>query len=224
MTQFAAARPPALVINVNQAQLDEAQRLLDGLHIRGGMRRAIVRALNRVAERTKGRVARELRRLIANEKLQLSGIRGSIRVIKARLGHGTHSGDGVARIRIYGRGLPLLKLGARQTAEGVAFWPAAGRRELLRHAFIAVMPKGGRKGVFLRRGRSRLPIVEQRGPSLASLFVGTPDLVARTHAEAMADLDREIIQQVRVEIDRHAAAHPYSRVAAMRTAAMATGG
>lgn len=223
MSRFGTLRPPALTINVNQAQLDAAQQLMDGLGIRGGMRRAIVRALNRVAERTKGRVARELRELIGNAKLQLSGIRGRIRVIKARTGHGTHTGDGVARIRIYGAGIPLLKLGARQTAEGVAFWPAAGRREVLRHAFIAVMPKGQRKGVFLRRGRARLPIVEQRGPSLASLFAGTPDVVARTHAEAMADLDRELIQQVRLEIDRHAAAHPYARVAAMRLAAAAGG-
>lgn len=63
---------------------------------------------------------------------------------------------------------PLIEFKARQTGKGVSYDLGRGRK-VLSHAFIARM-RSGHTGVFMRRGKRRLPIKEKRGVSLGHVF------------------------------------------------------
>lgn len=82
-------------------------------------------------------------------------------------------------VSLDGKAVPLIEYRARQTKKGVTVAVNKGKRTLLRGGFITVM-KSGKKGVFVRRGRSRLPIDEQLGsrPVDALLHDGEAEAVA----------------------------------------------
>jgi len=81
---------------------------------------------------------------------------------------------GAVQLQIAGRRLPLVDFKAkgpepsRGRGRGVS-WKLRGGRGRDPHAFIATMPSGHR-GVFRRRGTSRLTISELFGPSLVRVF------------------------------------------------------
>lgn len=70
------------------------------------------------------------------------------------------------RIRIYEMGPKPKNVTKKRPAGGVSYGP---QNKLLKGAFI-VQFGNKRKGVFTRLGRSRFPIVENRGPSVALVF------------------------------------------------------
>ncbi len=82
-------------------------------------------------------------------------------------------------ISLDGKPVPLIEYRARQTKKGVTVAVNKGKRSLVRSAFITTM-KSGRKGVFVRRGKGRLPIDEQLGsrPVDALLHDGEAEAVA----------------------------------------------
>lgn len=69
-----------------------------------------------------------------------------------------------ATLRVNDKRVPLMEFKAKQTRKGVTH-RIGGQRRQVPGAFIAEMPSG-HKGVFKRRSRRRLPIVELHGPSI----------------------------------------------------------
>lgn len=63
----------------------------------------------------------------------------------------------VWKMGAWGKEVPLGKYPSRQTRRGVSIMVNRGQRKLIRGAFIARM-KSGHVGVFMREGKSRLPI------------------------------------------------------------------
>lgn len=63
----------------------------------------------------------------------------------------------------------LIKFNAKQSKTGVSYRYGQGGRLTLQHAFIARM-KSGHEGVYLRKGKDRLPIQEKFGPSHGRVF------------------------------------------------------
>ena len=82
--------------------------------------------------------------------------------------------------------LPLLALDpkAKQTPSGVSTRGPGGVRRTIPGAFIATMPTGHR-GIFMRRGKARLPLRELTGPSISKVFLETKvqQAVAKTVEE-----------------------------------------
>jgi hypothetical protein len=116
----------------------------------------------------------------------------------------------VSRIHFSGRRIPVIDLDARQTKKGVTFRSTKTKgRILIKSGFKATMPKAsgfrkpGHLGVFVRKVRGgkfkeydgRLPIGEQRGPSLKEIFVGAPVIVAAVTRKAFSTLGIEITRQ-----------------------------
>lgn len=79
---------------------------------------------------------------------------------------------------VSGEPVPLVAYPHRQTSKGVSVEVNRGKRTLVAGSFVASM-KSGHKGVFRRRGKSRLPIAELRGsrPVDALLHKGEADAV-----------------------------------------------
>lgn len=98
----------------------------------------------------------------------------------------------------FGR-IPLMAFGARGTVpsrgrgRGVTYRMGAGNaRTRLANAFIARM-RSGHEGVFMRKGKARLPIVELRGPSVGHVFAKfRPTALARAEEVFRTTLDHEL--------------------------------
>lgn len=127
--------------------------------------RALVRALNR----SLGSARTVLVRGIAQEtKLRQSDVRAALKERLATFSRPEASiGASLKRI-------PLIKFNARGPepsrgrGRGVSYRLGSGRNRHPR-AFIATMGSGHR-GVFVRSGKTRLPIRELFGPSLGAVF------------------------------------------------------
>ncbi len=75
----------------------------------------------------------------------------------------------VWRMDVSGEPVRVGDLTPRQTKKGVTFGINKGKRSLIRGAFIATL-KSGHKGVFRRRGESRLPIDEAFTTRISDVF------------------------------------------------------
>lgn len=123
-------------------------------------------ALNRSVRSGIAETTKLIRR---NYNIKSSVFKNQIHVQKA------HGNKLFSRITVREKKIPLSEFGARQTKRGVSAAVKKGKRTVYRNraknigSFLAVM-KSGRKGVFLRKGRERLPIVGLYGPSAAQLF------------------------------------------------------
>lgn len=136
--------------------------------------KAIVRALNRVAEQSRTESGQQIR--AAGYDLKAGDIKAAISLRRAS------AGNVRAVVKASGRPIPLIKYAARQTRKGVTVSVKNGRR-LIPGAFIATM-QSGHTGVFIRAGSghkkvrqrtgmnwSGLPIKELFGPSIPSAFI-----------------------------------------------------
>jgi minor tail protein Z (GPZ) len=127
--------------------------------------RSGARALNRAA--TSGRVVavRDVAYALGTKQ---SAVKPYIRIRQARPEHLE------ARIFAVGKfGIPLIKLDpsgpepSRGHGGGVRVKATPGT---FPRAFISTMPKSGRRGVFERRGKARLPIFERRTPPVPQVL------------------------------------------------------
>ncbi len=145
-----------------RVNVQRAQRKL--FHVRDkAVNQAAARALNRTIKQVKTSAVRELKDEIGKATgLTSAGLKKSIKEHKANRRRLT------ARLVPSGRAIPLIRFGARQVKQGVtaAAW---GKRKAYKGAFITKM-KSGRKGVFARTSKKRLPIKELYGPALPKEF------------------------------------------------------
>lgn len=105
----------------------------------------------------------------------------------------------VSTINISGRHLSLISMGARQNRRGVTVRRLkTGGRTVLKSAFVATMPSG-HVGVFRRKGKARLPIQEQFGPSVISLWSRRQEAITR---HAINTLQKELKRQIKFYRDK----------------------
>ena len=99
-----------------------------------------------------------------------------------------------------GRNPGLHNFGAKQTSKGVTYIILKERgRQLMPSAFKAIMPIGG-LSVFLRKDKSRLPIVRQTGPSTVQMVtkVGIDPIILSLNS----NLRRLILREYKRELDK----------------------
>jgi len=139
---------------------------------------AIMRALNKTARSARTQAVRGVAKEI---RLKQKDVRPMIPVIPATSKHLE------AKLVARGRPISLMRLGARQTKQGVVY-RGPGGRVLIRSAFIATMPRARRPGVFKRKGKPRLPIQKQFGPSVPQVVLerGIFEGIARTAPGTLA--------------------------------------
>jgi hypothetical protein len=196
-----------------QVTVDERQRraIEQALaEIPRGMPMALSRALNKVAKPVES--------LIVKDAAKQTGMTQKvIRKKNIRLRRASYR-NLTAEVRIFGRGIPVMMLKARQTRKGVTYKGPNGR-VLIPGAFIATMPSG-KVDVFKRgpgatrrelrfsakreeRYWTELPIQKQRTP-------GVPELVTKSgafdeaRARAAARLPNEVALQARLVIEQAA--------------------
>jgi hypothetical protein len=147
-------------IELKLTGLDEFDKNLQRLGNRAPT--VISRALNRAATSARAQLTRDT---AADMKpLKTSVVREAMKISNA-----TPSRP-IATITASSERIALPKFGARAArgrGRGVT-WTMQGTRHTALHAFMATMGSG-HIGVFERKGRPRLPIVEKRGPSVATV-------------------------------------------------------
>jgi len=173
-------------ITVKTSGVAEARAALAGLS---------ERKIKMIMRRSSSRAAASTRALVVKTVtgrfgLKSSTIKGKRLVSLSKIGNGM-------KISIKATRVPAILFGAKQTSEGVSAMVEKGRREVIKSAFIATMPRG-HMGVFQRRGKKRLPIDEQFGPSLITMLQ-----VAGKSIQSIADhAQRELDKRVNHELDR----------------------
>lgn len=126
----------------------------------------LARALNRA--QTAGQTA-TVRAVGRDTGLAAKYVKREIRLDKASRTRLT------AVVEVVGRRIPLIAFQARGPepsrgrGRGVSYRLPGGRGRVP-DAFISKVGVGGHRGVFKRRGKRRLPIVELRGPSVPHVF------------------------------------------------------
>lgn len=82
--------------------------------------------------------------------------------------------EGVARIQATGSRIPLIAFKARgpepSRGRGRVTYDLGQGRKTLPGGFIATVGTGRHRGVFVRKGKARLPIREAFGPSVVHVF------------------------------------------------------
>lgn len=154
---------------VNKGQMRALRHMLKT--IPQDIPRVLARALNKIARATNTRILRGItkRYTITQRDLKDKNITLSKANYKTLR----------AVINIHGRRIRLLHFKAKQLKKGVSYKiRKSGRRKKV-YAFMesppgsgqpTMMPKTGHRGVFTRRGKKRLPIVELYGPSVPAIF------------------------------------------------------
>jgi len=182
----------AIEVVFDKRQLAQIERAVKG--IPRGMPRVVSRAINKTATTARSHLVKRIAGILP---IKQKDIRKGMPIYKATLNRWQ------ATIRIIGKAIPLIQFKARQTRKGVTYKKAgADTRALIRSAFIAVMPTG-RKGVFLRLGRPRLPIRELYGPSLPSIFENTPGLETETERDIGDLLQHYTQQQIKYLVEKY---------------------
>lgn len=123
--------------------------------------KATTAALNKVGAQAFTEASKQIREDYA---VSASGLKKSFEFRKAK---GT---AWLVELRAKGKGTPLIYFQARQTKPGVtAIVKRSSGRKLYPHRFIATM-RTGHKGVYMRKGKARLPIKEEYRIGIATAF------------------------------------------------------
>ena len=158
-------------------------------HIPGAMNRIVPPSLNRTAGWVRTRMARAVAGQMGSK---VGEARRQIRIEKAT----QHWWS--AHVMIMNAAIPLIVLRARQDRLGVTYRLKNNKPHRRRHAFIATMPSGHR-GVFKRRTRHRLPIVEQSIRLQKAIDTAFLPPLARA---AGGQLTKEVAGRLRWQLER----------------------
>lgn len=178
-------------IKVDENKLDRLKRQLS--HIPNGINKVVARAINKVASSARTQV---VRKISAESGAKQKAIRSAISLSRANYT------KWLAVIRIKNKRVPLIKFGARQNKKGVAYKIPGGQSGFIASAFIQTMPKTGHKGVFIRKGVARLPIAEQFGPGIGSIYENAAGLAVSVMEQTYKDLNSQLDTQVKVLLNQ----------------------
>jgi ribosomal protein L13E len=152
---------------------------------------AIARALNRSV--TSANVVM-VRAVATDLALRQSDVKERISVRNASPAHL------VAQLIATGKRIPLIKFNARERrGRGVTARLPGGQGSYPR-AFIATMSSGHR-GVFVRKGKPRLPIAELFGPSIPHVF---QKHIPQGLARGLEQLAKNLVSEMRFALRRSA--------------------
>jgi len=185
----------AIKVTVDERSLKEAAYILRAVP------RAVPRVFRKAIGRTVDTAATDLKNRVGK---QITATKGEI----AKSIHKKKSTFyGSIGTKTYRPG--LIAFSARQTKHGVSYRISrtAGRK-MIEHSFIARMPKKRadqrrqHRGVFLRKGPSRLPIRELKGPSIWTVITDTIGLLQAAANVAGDRMGRLINDQIGEEFRR----------------------
>jgi len=181
-------------IKIDEKTIREAQRILRA--IPGGVERVFPRAINRTVDTAATDIKRRVGQILP---VPLGEIAKAINKVRASRSN-WYGAIGGHYYRV-----PVSKYkGTRQTKKGVTFKSARTQaRELIEGGFFATM-KSGHRGVFVRSGPDRLPIQERKGPSVWKVITDREGLLATVMQKAGTKLQKQIDDQVGVELRRWA--------------------
>ena len=154
----------------------------------GRSKRAMVRAMNRAL--ASGRTAM-VREIAGDTGLKQADVRNAVPIREASLARPEGQfGAGLKRI-------PLIQFAARGPepsrgrGRGVSYRNPGGGRSRDEHAFIATI--NGRRGVFKRKGKGRVPVRQEFGPSLGHVFAKfRPTAIERVKEMFGRNFDHEL--------------------------------
>ena len=179
-------------VSLNPAQIKRYEKALAG--VRGGMPRALSRAINKTASAARTIIKRDIAKVInVNQKTVTKSI-DMERASRRRL---------QADIRVGGKRISLGRFGAQQKKKGASYKiKRGGARKTILHAFGPKIEKLG-KGVFIRSKDGdtfvpRFPIVKMLGPSIGGVFEGEKKLVRRAKKQTNKRLGVELKRQVKI--------------------------
>lgn len=153
-------------IAINKRELARIQRALKPARLKRIVHRAGATALRDMR-------AEASKRVRARKRIKAKTVRSALQLVRPRRSEPISRAEWTLGVR--GTPVKLSAYPHRQTKRGVSVTVNRGKRTLVRSAFIATVGAGHR-GVFRRRGRSRLPITELLGsrPVDALLHEGEP--------------------------------------------------
>jgi Prophage minor tail protein Z (GPZ) len=136
--------------------------------LRGAHTNVKVRSLNRIAKSARTAASADIRKRVNIKKKDLDS-----KIVF----HGAKFDKPVARLttRSKSKGVALFKYGGRKGTKrrGASFMVKKGHRSYIPRGFVATVKssKGGpHTNIFVRVGKSRLPIKQKFGPSVAKLM------------------------------------------------------
>lgn len=141
--------------------------------LKGALKRALRKAGATALRDMRSEASKRIR---ARKRIKVSYIR---RALTLRRPSGSDISDFAWALDVSGETVPLVAYPFRQTKKGVSVEINRGKRSIIKGSFVATM-KSGHKGIFLRRGKARLPIKALFGtrPVDALLQEGEGDAVA----------------------------------------------
>jgi len=156
-----------------KADVAQVLKSLDDIQ-RNGVQSAAARSLNKTLTTVAAEAARQIKADIGPSSggIKIGDIKAQLQKLLAKPRALT------ATLRAQGKRIPIIKIdpNAVQTATGVVYRSGSTNHEIP-HAFLT-MVKNGHRGVFARRGQSRLPISEKYGPSIPKVFLNNVVLAA----------------------------------------------
>jgi len=146
------------------------------------------RAINKTATFGRTRIVRGLARALVVKQTVLKARHVTLRRASLRRLWATITTKGRRRI-------PLIDFKARQTKRGVSYKIGKNARGKITSAFIASM-KSGHRGVFARRGKTRLRIDERFGPSVMGVFERAlhdgREIIREANTRLASEMERQV--------------------------------
>lgn len=125
--------------------------------------RSMVQAAGKAGTSALRAMRAELNRVVRERKrIKLKAIR---RVVRVRRRKSKSLRDLRWTMRVRAKRIPLHGYPHRRVKAGISVEINRGQRSLVRGGFLATM-RSGHRGIFLRRGKKRLPIDEQFGSTV----------------------------------------------------------
>jgi len=116
------------------------------------------------------------------------------------------------RMYVSGRPLKVSAYPYRQTAAGVSVLIKTGSRAVIRHAFVATMPRSGHEGVFMRTGRFntkpgrrgpvRREIIKELFTTRITDVFKDPGFAEDALGRAMAVFERSYLRNLQIAIEQ----------------------
>ena len=174
-----------MTIEVREEQFERAKLVLS--NVPKGIERAMASAINRAAQSGRTEAVKKVRERYI---VKASTVREPLKIERAS------SSSPIAILRAVGRVIPLSKFKIRPSkptpgrSKPVTATVIKGKGGTIPKAFVARMPTG-HVGVYRRKGRPRLPIMELYGPSVPQM-IGNEEVMRALEEKAQQTLDERM--------------------------------
>ena len=178
-----------MTIEIREEQFERAKLVLS--NVPKGIERAMASAINRAAQSGRTEAVKKVRERYI---VKASTVREPLKIERAS------SSSPIATLRAVGSVIPLSKFKIRPSkptpgkSTPVTATVIKGKGGIIPKAFVARMP-AGHVGVYRRKGRPRLPIMELYGPS-APQMIGNEEVMRALEEKAQQTLDERMEHEI----------------------------